>query len=87
MTPEALKHLLGLMLLIQIVTFVVISALFVLQNMRMRPKKTKKVVIDDNAMYNTINTLLEYCTQKKDNEGAMLVTAFGKHLYDKRLKK
>ena len=88
MTPEALRQILGSIIILQLTTILVLSFLGIAANNPFkRGKRTKKVALDDKSLYNIVNTLLEYCVQKKDNEGAMLITAFGKHLYDKKLKK
>ena len=64
----------------QIVTM--LATVYLVTSTFPRPKGSKKLAIEGKVLYNTVDTLLEHCKRTRDTEGAMLIVAFGKHLYD-----
>jgi len=74
--------LITLLLLIEITQFIVLIRL---KGSSTRKPTKKKVALSEKILYNTVSTLLNHCQDTKDKEGAMLITAFGKHLYDKKI--
>ena len=87
MTLELSRLIMTVITVGQTILFIFVLWIVCMGLPRKTTRKAKKVAFNDKTLYNTVNTLLEYCVQKKDNEGAMLITAFGKHLYDKKLPK
>ena len=76
------ESLIILLLLIETAQFL---ALIWIMNSSPRKPRKKKVTLSEKILYNTVSTLLNHCKDTKDKEGTMLIAAFGKHLYDRKI--
>ena len=76
-----------LLFIVSIQQSVMLLALGIYIWIRIKPKKTrkKKAGLQDREVYDILDTLLNHCKACKDKEGSMLITAYGKRLYDSKV--